>query len=412
MKETLNTYSMEMMTHDWLTEPGLELNYKGLAKRVQKVLTEMFCHGYAIWKKNMDILFENGWIDFNDYLRVGCRYRIPSKHFDAVANFIFDELGEMSNQNDKLYFYTQNTKYRYSVPRKQSSKYFCGFDCSCFITYLFAVSNCWKIQSNPTTADFNKVFEKLGFKKVQSEVTASTVNYKKLRSGDFVVTSEKGHIQMIFQPGVSNESCYILESKTTQGMRYSFDTHKNSNAGYTGMCGPSISLAVNEFNSSKSNVWRMTVDALKKLKEQEEVKVSEIKVGDNVVLNDNAVQWNGKQIPSKYQHLEYTVASIRDDGRVVLERNGSVMYAVHLSDLSLAEGSDEELHQDDEKASTFRIRCDAHSLNVRKGPGTAYPVIGWLYKDEEADCVKKDGDWIELAGGSGWISSHYVTIIE
>ena len=88
------------------------------------------------------------------------------------------------------------------------------------------------------------------------------------------------------------------------------------------------------------------------------------------------------------------------------------MYAVHLSDLSLAEGSDEELHQDDEKPSTFRIRCEAHSLNVRKGPGTAYPVIGWLYKDEEADCVKKDGDWIELAGGSGWISSHYATIIE
>lgn len=411
MKELLNTYNPEAMKNDWLKEPGLELKYKGIAKKVQAVLNEMFNHAYALWKKNMDILFENNWIAFEDYLKVGCRYRIKERNFDAVANYIFDEF-RGNNVNEKLFIYTQNSKYRYVAGRKQNTKYFGGFDCSSFLVYLLEIAGYWKPMSNPTTTEWPKVMEKLGFKKVQSGVTASTVKYSQLRSGDIVCTDSKGHIQIVFVPGTNTDNTYMLESKTIPGMRYNWDTHKNSNAGYTGMCGPSITVATGEFNTSKSSVWRLTTDALKKLKEQEEVKVSEIKVGDNVVLNENAVQWNGKQIPSKYQQLEYTVASIRDDGRVVLERNGSVMYAVHLSDLSLAEGSDEELHQDDEKASTFRIRCDVHSLNVRKGPGTAYPVIGWLYKDEEADCVKKDGDWIELAGGSGWISSHYATIIE
>ena len=409
MKELLNTYNPEAMKNDWLKEPGLELKYKGIAKKVQAVLNEMFDHAYALWKKNMDILFENNWIAFEDYLKVGCRYRIKERNFDAVANYVFDEF-RGNNVNEKMFIYTQNSKYRYVAGRKQNTKYFGGFDCSSFLVYLLEISGYWKPMSNPTTTEWPKVMEKLGFKKVQSGVTASTVKYSQLRSGDIVCTDSKGHIQIVFVPGTNTDNTYMLESKTIPGMRYNWDTHKNSNAGYTGMCGPSITVATGEFNTSKSSVWRLTTDALKKLKEQEEVKVeTKIEVGSKVIFK-RPIQWNGKAVPQKYSKLVYTVTSIREDGRTVLEKGGTVMYATKLENLELANKVEEDETVETpvvkEDNNTFKVVVDCYEVNLREGPGTACRIIRTIKHNQEVECVEEKDGWYKLANGAGYITAN------
>lgn len=50
----------------------------------------------------------------------------------------------------------------------------------------------------------------------------------------------------------------------------------------------------------------------------------------------------------------------------------------------------------------------SNALNVRSGPGTAYPVVGALNTGEQAEIVAKnpEGDWWQVAlptGGTGWV---------
>lgn len=50
----------------------------------------------------------------------------------------------------------------------------------------------------------------------------------------------------------------------------------------------------------------------------------------------------------------------------------------------------------------------SNGLNVRGGPGTAYPVVGALNSGEQAEIIAKnpEGDWWEVnlpAGGTGWV---------
>jgi uncharacterized protein YraI len=50
----------------------------------------------------------------------------------------------------------------------------------------------------------------------------------------------------------------------------------------------------------------------------------------------------------------------------------------------------------------------SNALNVRSGPGTAYPVVGALNSGEQADIVAKnpEGDWWQVtlpSGGTGWV---------
>jgi dipeptidyl aminopeptidase/acylaminoacyl peptidase len=56
----------------------------------------------------------------------------------------------------------------------------------------------------------------------------------------------------------------------------------------------------------------------------------------------------------------------------------------------------------------------AYSLNVRTGPGTAYPIVGGLSLDDVVEVVGKNaaGDWLQIAynGQEGWVAAAYVDL--
>src|SRR5690606_1003224 len=58
----------------------------------------------------------------------------------------------------------------------------------------------------------------------------------------------------------------------------------------------------------------------------------------------------------------------------------------------------------------------SNGLNVRSGPGTAYPVVGAINSGQQADIAAKnpEGDWWQIAlptGGTGWVYGPLVQAI-
>ena len=129
-----------------------------------------------------------------------------------------------------------------------------------------------------------------------------------------------------------------------------------------------------------------------------------IKVGSLVGFNSNAVQWNGKAIPASYKTKEYTVSSIGGNGRAVLNIGTTVMYAVDIKYLHLIKADNPVVDCKD-----YLVKVTADNLNVRKGPGTSYPVVMSI-KDRGVYTIVEqlaDGSWGKLKSGAGWINLTY-----
>lgn len=61
-------------------------------------------------------------------------------------------------------------------------------------------------------------------------------------------------------------------------------------------------------------------------------------------------------------------------------------------------------------AVNYRVRVTIDDLNIRSGPGTKYASKGYI-KPGVYTIVQKDGIWLKLKSGAGWISSNYTTKI-
>ena len=51
------------------------------------------------------------------------------------------------------------------------------------------------------------------------------------------------------------------------------------------------------------------------------------------------------------------------------------------------------------------------SVNMRGGPGVAYPVVGTLARGTQAEVVREDGGWAELrlaSGETGWMAANFL----
>lgn len=55
----------------------------------------------------------------------------------------------------------------------------------------------------------------------------------------------------------------------------------------------------------------------------------------------------------------------------------------------------------------YRVRITANTLNVRKSPTTASPVVTKVYKGEVYTIVKELGNWGKLKSGVGYLSLNY-----
>ena len=56
----------------------------------------------------------------------------------------------------------------------------------------------------------------------------------------------------------------------------------------------------------------------------------------------------------------------------------------------------------------YRVKVAAAALNIRKGPGVAYPVTGVIHSGEVYTIVEEQAGWGRLKSGAGWVSLSYV----
>ncbi len=59
------------------------------------------------------------------------------------------------------------------------------------------------------------------------------------------------------------------------------------------------------------------------------------------------------------------------------------------------------------KATNYRVKITATVLNIRKGPGTNYVVIGQIKDKGVYTIVEESNGWGKLKSGAGWINLSY-----
>ncbi|WP_316768719.1 SH3 domain-containing protein [Pedobacter frigiditerrae] len=57
------------------------------------------------------------------------------------------------------------------------------------------------------------------------------------------------------------------------------------------------------------------------------------------------------------------------------------------------------------------FRVNANTLNVRNGPGTSYPKVGILVKDQEVFVLDEKGGWYNIQTDMQWVKKDYLTKI-
>ena len=118
------------------------------------------------------------------------------------------------------------------------------------------------------------------------------------------------------------------------------------------------------------------------------------------------------------------VIGVRDGYVFTVEGNGGEVVARHkyaLDDSYIVgygalkyetkEGTDYSVFSlEDDAAEPGKFFVTADSLNVRKGPGTSYSILGTLSKNDEVEVIKFNENWgrIEFGGKEGWISASYL----
>lgn len=58
------------------------------------------------------------------------------------------------------------------------------------------------------------------------------------------------------------------------------------------------------------------------------------------------------------------------------------------------------------------VRITGNSVNVRRGPGTNYDIIGSMQNGDTATYIGKEGDWYQIRRGNvtGYVSATYATV--
>ena len=152
-----------------------------------------------------------------------------------------------------------------------------------------------------------------------------------------------------------------------------------------------------------SHVIMVIEDSPNVIAEETAKKASELpklELGQKVKLKEGATYYNGKTIPSWV--FKSTLYVRKFEGAFVVFstlQTGAVTGKTAATNLIPIE-----------EVKIKKVKVTASALNVRKGAGTAYPVIKTLKKDTVCEIVAEKNNWGELKDG-GWISLKYTAAI-
>lgn len=140
---------------------------------------------------------------------------------------------------------------------------------------------------------------------------------------------------------------------------------------------------------------------------------SEIKAGSLVKVAADATYYNGKSIADWIKATNWYVKSVSGD-RAVIDKSEDGKYSicspVNVKHLSLVDYTpNTQTETGDSTFEPYKVKVTVDELNIRKGPGTNYDVVGTISKGGVYTIVKEQNGWGFLKSGIGWISLRYVT---
>ncbi len=132
---------------------------------------------------------------------------------------------------------------------------------------------------------------------------------------------------------------------------------------------------------------------------------TEITENDVVSIVEGATYYNGKAIPAWVRKKRWIVKSVKGD-RAVIDRSedgtNSINSPVNVKYLSKTTATTAKA-----EFKSYIVRVTADALNIRKGPGTNYAIVGVIRDKGSYTIVEENGTWGKLKSGAGWISLNY-----
>ncbi len=134
---------------------------------------------------------------------------------------------------------------------------------------------------------------------------------------------------------------------------------------------------------------------------------TKINVKDVVEISSGATYYNGKAVPEWVKKKKWVVKSVSGD-RAVIDKSADGSNSIN-SPINVKYLSKTAVATIKAEFSPYLTRVNVDALNIRKGPGTNYAIVGVIRDKGTYTIIEENGAWGKLKSGAGWISLNYCT---
>ena len=130
---------------------------------------------------------------------------------------------------------------------------------------------------------------------------------------------------------------------------------------------------------------------------------TELKEGDIIKLKANATYYNGVKIPSFVFKSTLYYRGKNNNGIIIsTKKTGAITGVVKESDIEMKNTTPSTPTN-----SSYQVKVTANALNIRRGPGTNYSIMGCITDYGVYTIVETTNNWGRLRSGLGWICLNY-----
>lgn len=137
------------------------------------------------------------------------------------------------------------------------------------------------------------------------------------------------------------------------------------------------------------------------------------KIGDLISLTNDAVYYNGTNVPKWVKNKKWYVKSI-SGSRAIIDKSddgeNAINSPIHVKYLRLAKSSNTSIENNNNTNVPYLVEVDINNLNIRRGPGMNYSTVG-AYTGKGVFTIVEvsagngsNSGWGRLKSGAGWIS--------
>jgi hypothetical protein len=145
-----------------------------------------------------------------------------------------------------------------------------------------------------------------------------------------------------------------------------------------------------------------------KEEKEDKPKSDKLQKGDAVKLVAGAKYTNGASIPSWLFRYKLYVREVNGDAIVIsTQKTGAITGVVKSKYLTDYDNKPAATPSKDPAFKSYIVRVTADVLNIRKGAGTGYKIVGQIRKHDLYTIIDEKNGWGKLKSGAGWISLKY-----